>query len=194
MNILVTGKDNKLFQNLSKSGMFENDNLYEYEYETHYTNIDQIYHFGTPLNVEEFEVMTDRATSSIVMIDHTVDIVGIAVANKSDVIYCSSQGVYEINKIDTILGLNIDQRYNIFKLSNEEYLKSFNDLFNTCILRVPRDCYTDIVSNYTEQSILEFNETKKSTTFDYSNLHKEPVFIGDKDFIKKILDPEEGKL
>jgi len=135
MNILVTGKSSFLFQKLLESGIFNDDNLYEYEYGVTYTNIDRIFHFGSPSCKEDFK---DRATMAVSMIDYTVAIAEIAIANKADVIYASSEGVYDVDEIDVAFEVNDQGRYNLFKLVNEEYLLSFKDIFKTCVLRIPR--------------------------------------------------------
>lgn len=134
MNILVTGRNSFLFQALLSNNMFGNDNLYEYEYGVDYTNIDRIYHFGSPSNQDDFE---DKSTSAVSMIDYTVKIVEQALANKASIVFASSCGVEDIVNISTDNISNQD-RYHIFKLTNEEYIKSFDPIVKSCILRIPR--------------------------------------------------------
>lgn len=137
MNILVAGKTSFLFKSLLASGMFDSDNLYEYEYNVEYTNIDRIYYFGSMTVVEEFETFEDAASTGIMMIDYPVKIMEQAIANNAEIVLVSSECVDNVCNIDSEC-LDDSDRYNLFKLTTEEYLKSFSPTVKTCVLRSPR--------------------------------------------------------
>ena len=132
MNILITGKNSFLMGELIKVGIFDAHNLYEYEYDVDYTDIDMIFHFSSCTQLSDFE----NDTVGISMIDYSIKIAEQALLNKCPLIFASSEGVNGVVTDNDFVGGQ--ELYNLNKFCMENYFHTFNKFFPTISLRIPR--------------------------------------------------------